>query len=153
MATLFDRGSRRRSRTRSAIAILPTALVALVGEENLNRGAERARRWMMANVVRSLRETRTTVKPLRKAAKRELSKTEELSNIVPFYPAIPLIPFALIAGLTTFSTLMAVRVSRHDRQIVARLDAIEAELARLREQKEWQAPTGTESKPAQLPWS
>ena len=153
MATLFDRESRRRSRTRSAIAVLPTALVALVGEEALNRGAERARHWMMANVARGFRETRTSVKPLRKAAKRELSKTETLSRIVPFYPAIPLIPFAVIAGLTTFSTLMAVRVSRHDRQILSRLDAIEAELARLREQGEWQAQPGTEPRPAQLPWS
>ncbi|MNK76169.1 hypothetical protein D3C87_957310 [compost metagenome] len=153
MAILFYRGSRPLERMRSAIPLIPTALITLLGEEKMTRGTERARGWMLDNLKQGLRATRKNVKPLRKAAKRELSKSEQLADIVPFFPAIPLIPVAVVAGLATFSTILAVRASRHDREIVSRLDAIEAELAAIRQQREWQAQPGTEAKPAQLPWS
>jgi|GEM_PF-3047194 len=153
MATLFYRGNRPLERMRSAIPLIPTALITLFGEESVTRGTERTRGWMLNKLARGLRATRKNVKPLRKAAKRELSKSEQLSEIVPFFPAIPLIPAAIVAGLATFSTILAVRASRHDREIVSRLDAIEAELAAIRQQRDWQAQPGAPSKPAQLPWS
>lgn len=156
MATLFDRGRSPLRRNRSVISFLPTALVALVGEETLARGAARAGVWVRDSLTRSMRETRRTVKPLRHAARQELAKTEKLSGIVPFYPAIPIIPVTLVAGLATFSTVLAMRVSRRDREITARLDAIESELAILREQRSRQAQQALDenaSQPAQLPWT
>lgn len=156
MATLFDRGRSPLRRNRSVISFLPTALVALVGEETLARGAARAGVWVRDSLTRSMRETRRTVKPLRHAARQELAKTEKLSGIVPFYPAIPIIPVTLVVGLATFSTVLAMRVSRRDREITARLDAIESELAILREQRSRQAQQALDenaSQPAQLPWT
>jgi len=153
MATLFDRGWSPLGRRSSVVSFLPTALVALVGEETLSRGAERARVWVRDSLSRGMRETRRTVKPLRRSASQELAKTEKLSGIVPFYPAIPLVPVAVVVGLASFSTMLAMRVSRRDREIVARLDAIESELAILREQRSRQAQQGKASEPAQLPWT
>lgn len=156
MAIRFDLGRSPLGRKSTVVSLLPTALVALVGEETLARGAARARVWMRDSLSRSMRETRRTVKPLRHAARKELAKTEKFSGLVPFYPAIPLVPVTLVMGLATFSTVLAMRVSRRDRAITARLDAIESELAILREQRARQAQQTMEenaSQPAQLPWT
>ncbi len=158
MATIFDRGG-MLSRTSRNAPTLPTALIALMGNEAVIRGALRARDWLKDNLERGVTETRHSVKPLRKAASREMEKGEKLSNVVPFFPAIPLVPLAIVAGLTTFSAIMAVRLSRRDRKIMARLDAIEADLARLRQNREAAIESEADqteplgSQPAQLPWT
>lgn len=153
MATLFDRRRTPLDRLSSAVPAIPPALIALVGDALLSRGSRQARNWVVDTVSRGMRESRRNVKPLRKAAKRELSKTEQLKEVVPFYPAVPLIPFAIVAGLTTVSTILAVRVSRRDREILARLDAIEAELACVREARGSREQSSDTAEPAQLPWT
>ena len=162
MATLFDPGG-LLSRNTTAARVVPTALIALMGNETVSRGALHARDWLMDNLSRRMRETRHSVRPLQKAARREMKKGEKLSQIVPFFPAIPLVPLAIVAGLTTFSSLVAVRLSRHDKEIMARLDAIEADLARLRQEREQVGARADAlqtdevqtlgSQPAQLPWT
>jgi hypothetical protein len=157
MATRFNRQRTPLDRLNSAK--LPSTLVALLGNEAVLRGALRARVWLLENWSRGVRESRSTVKPLRKVARREWRKSQKLRGMVPFYPAIPLVPVAVVAGLATFSTVLAVRLSRRDRDIMDRLDAIESDLARMRQQREQQVEEAASegrmlgSQPAQLPWT
>lgn len=150
MATLFDRGGRRDRAPLSTL--MPTSLVALVGNDLVNRGARQARAWLEDRM-----------------AARDGQKRKALSKLIPFYPSIPLVPLVVVTGLTTFSSLVAVRMLRQDREIRARLEAIEAELARLKGSAPRAASVGSEtppaeaaaaeeaktleSEPATLPWS
>jgi hypothetical protein len=150
MATILNR---RRSPTDRLTTAVPALLVSMVGDELLVRGMDRARHWLRSSWSRGVREARHQAKPIRKTARREWQKSRKLEAVIPFFPAIPVIPAAVMVGLATFSTIVAVRASRRNGEIEARLDAIETELGLLREQRERRASTTGESQPAQLPWS
>ncbi len=158
MAIRFNRQRTPLDRL-SSVGLLPGTLVALLGNDTVARGAMQARVWLLDNWSRGVKETRSSVRPLRRVARREMRKSEKLRGMIPFYPALPFIPIALVAGLATFSTIMAVRGSRRDREIIDRLDAIESDLARLRQQREQQVEEAASegqilgSQPARLPWS
>lgn len=143
----------RRSPLRSAIPLLPAALVALAGEDAVAQGVKRARAWVNTNVSRGIRESAIGLKPAPRTLKSEWRKTEKLKGLIPFYPAVPLVPLAAVIGLATVSTVMAVRGRRHNREITARLDAIETEMALLREQRARREPVSAEPPTADLPWS
>lgn len=158
MATRFDQKD-LVSRMKAEAPGLPTALVALAGNEAIIRGAIQARGWILDTWARGIRETQRNVKPMRKTTRRELRKGRKLAEMVPFFPAIPLVPVAVVTGLAVTATVMGVRASRRDRAIMDRLDAIEADLARFRQQRE-HAMEGQEqemqmlgAQPAQLPWT
>ncbi len=150
MATILNR---RRSPTDRLTTAVPALLVSMVGDQLITRGMDRAQHWLRTSWSRGVREARHTAKPLRKTASREWKKSRKLESVIPFFPAIPVIPAAVVVGLTTVSTILAVRANRRQDEFAARLDAIETELALLREQRERRQSTPGESQPAQLPWS
>lgn len=143
----------RRSRLSSAFPLLPAALVALVGDDAVARGVKRARAWAKRNVSRGIPESLVGLKPAPRTLASEWRKTEKLKGVIPFYPAVPLIPLAAVLGLATASTVMAARGRRRDRAITARLDALETEMALLREQRARREQVSGEPPTADLPWS
>lgn len=132
--------------------LFPTALIALVGDEAIQRGLKQARGKLGQNWKRGVQGSRRRLQPIRRAARRELQKGRKLESMVPFFPAVPVIPVAIVTGLATFATVMAVRGGRRHRAIEARLDAIERELAMWRAEHENLA-VEEGMQPAQLPWS
>lgn len=141
MPTLIDRRRRRMDRWSSGLPVVPAALIAWVGDEAMMRAVKQARSWLKN------RQMTVDTEPVRQTVKQELRKTKKLSAVMPFYPVLPFLPVALVAGLATFATVMAVRGKGQQEDLACRLDAIEADLARLKAQ-----PVG-ESQPPMVPWS
>ncbi len=130
------------------------AISTRMSDARVIRAMERARELLEGDWPRVMEALSEEGSPIRRVAQRELRKTRKLEGVIPFYPAVPLIPIAVMAGLAVFSTILAVRSSRCDRELAARLDAIEGDLAMERQSSEREAsvPTGA-SQPAHLPWS
>jgi hypothetical protein len=145
MATMINRGRRQIDRWSSAVPILPAALIALVGDEAVNRTMEQARGWLKDQQLPN------RIAPIRRVMQRELRKGKKLEGVMPFFPVLPILPVALVAGLATFSTVLALRGRRKDHDMTARLDALEAELVRVKEQRKEQHTA--ESQPVMQPWS
>lgn len=141
MPTVFDRRRRRMDRWISALPVVPAALIAWAGDEAMMRTVKQAKSWL------AKRQLAVDTGPARKAVKQELRKTRKLSGVMPFYPVLPFLPVALVAGLATFATVMAVKAKGRQEDLESRLDAIEAELARVKAQRV------TSSEPPMVPWS